>query len=264
LTRLAAGLEYDGSRFLGWQVQKHEPTIQSCVEKALSKVANHAVRITASGRTDAGVHAIEQVFHFDAESQRSERSWILGMNSHLPDGISGLWIRPVPGEFHARFTAVSRSYRYVILNRAVRPALDANRVTWCRRPLDAEAMNTAAQALQGEHDFTSFRAVACQARHPVREVSEISVRRKDAFVILDITANAFLYHMVRNIAGSLMAVGKGERPAGWIGEVLSARDRSLADVTAAPHGLYFRKTRYPPGYELPSRWRSFPWRLASA
>ncbi len=262
--RLAAGLEYDGSRFLGWQIQVQEPTVQSCVQQALSSVADHPVSVTASGRTDAGVHAIEQVIHFDTDSERSERSWILGMNSHLPEGISGLWVRPVPDEFHARFNAVSRRYRYVILNRQHRPALDAGRVTWCREPLDASLMNDAAQALAGEHDFTSFRASACQARHPVREIREISVRRQDNFVILDIAANAFLYHMVRNIAGSLIAVGRGDRDARWIGEVLKTRDRDSADVTAAAHGLYFYKTRYPASFGLPASLRPFPWRLASA
>jgi tRNA pseudouridine38-40 synthase len=243
--RLALGLEYDGSRFLGWQVQAQEPTVQACVEQALSAVADHQVSVTASGRTDAGVHAIEQVLHFDTDARREERSWILGMNSHLSGGISGLWVRTVTEDFHARFSAVSRRYRYVILNRQVRPALDADRVTWCRQPLDAEKMNQAAQSLKGEHDFTSFRAAACQARHPVREIHEISVRRSGAYVILDITANAFLYHMVRNIAGSLIAVGKGEQPPEWINRVLSACDRNLADVTAAAQGLYFVKAKYP-------------------
>ncbi|HKJ16463.1 MAG TPA: tRNA pseudouridine(38-40) synthase TruA [Xanthomonadales bacterium] len=262
MTRLAAGLEYDGSRFLGWQIQKQEPTVQSCVQRALSEVADHPVVVTASGRTDAGVHAIEQVIHFDTGSDREERSWILGMNSHLPRGISGLWVRPVSDEFHARFCAVTRRYRYIILNRQIRPALDTDRVTWCRQPLDAEAMNVAAQSLQGEHDFTSFRASACQARHPVREIREISVRRSDAYVILDITANAFLYHMVRNIAGSLMAVGKGDRSGEWIGEILAARNRDLADVTAAPNGLYFYQSKYPSEFDLPGGLRPFPWRLA--
>lgn len=256
--RLAVGLEYDGSRFLGWQVQAREPTVQSSVERALSIVADHPVSVTASGRTDSGVHALEQVIHFDTEASRSERSWILGMNSNLPTGISGLWLRSVPDDFHARFGAHSRSYRYVILNRQVRPALDNARVTWCKRPLDAEAMNEAAQALLGEHDFTSFRASACQARHPVREMREISVRRKGNCVVLDLTANAFLYHMVRNIAGSLMAVGTGEQSAGWIGEILAARRRDAAGVTAAADGLYFMKARYPGHYGLPGRLRAFP------
>lgn len=261
--RLAAGLEYDGSRFLGWQIQAQEPTIQSCVEKALSAVADHPVSVIASGRTDAGVHAIEQVVHFDTDAARTERSWILGMNSHLPEGIGGLWLRPVSDEFHARFSAVSRRYRYVILNRQARPALDAGRVTWCREPLDAAAMNQAAQVLVGEHDFTSFRASACQANHPVREVREISVRRSDNFVILDITANAFLYHMVRNIAGSLMAVGKGEHSVAWFEDVLASQDRDAADVTAPAHGLYFYKTRYPGSFGLPRTLRPFPWRLTA-
>ena len=262
--RLAAGLEYDGSRFLGWQIQAQEPTVQSCVQQALSRVADQPVSVTASGRTDAGVHAIEQVFHFDTDSERTERSWILGMNSHLPEGISGLWVKPVDDEFHARFNAVSRRYRYVILNRQVQPALDAGRVTWCREPLDAAAMNQAAQTLVGEHDFSAFRASACQARHSVREVREISVRRSDNFVLLDITANAFLYHMVRNIAGSLIAVGKSEEEPGWIADVLKSRDRDVAGVTASPHGLYFFKTRYPAEFGLPASLRPFPWRLSSA
>lgn len=251
--RLAVGLEYNGSRFLGWQVQAREPTIQSCVEQALSAVADHPVSVTASGRTDAGVHALEQIIHFDTEAEREARSWVLGMNSHLPLGISGLWAMEVKDDFHARFSAQSRSYRYVILNRPVRPALDAGQVTWARRPLNAVLMNQAAQVLAGEHDFTSFRASACQARHPVREIREISVRRQGALVILEVTANAFLYHMVRNIAGSLMAVGTGDSAPEWVEEVLRARSRDAAGVTAAPDGLYFVKARYPGGYGLPER-----------
>ena len=256
--RLAGGLEYDGSRFLGWQIQAREPTIQACVEQALSRVADHPVTVIASGRTDTGVHALEQVIHFDSDAKRDPRSWILGMNSHLPDGVSGLWIQAVDEEFNARFSAYSRRYRYVILNRQVRPAIDAGRVTWCRTPLDVQTMNEAAQALKGEHDFSSFRASNCQARHPVREIREISVRRQGTFVLLDITANAFLYHMVRNIAGSLMAVGKGEAEAGWIAEVLEARDRDAAGVTGAPDGLYFVKARYPGKFGLPGAVRPFP------
>lgn len=261
--RLAGGLEYDGSRFLGWQVQAQEPTIQACLERSLSTIADHPVSVTGSGRTDSGVHALEQVFHFDSQVQRDERSWVLGMNSHLPDGISGLWIRQVDDGFNARFDAFSRQYRYVILNRQVRPALEAGRVTWCRKPLDATLMNDAAQTLRGEHDFTSFRASACQARHPVREVQDIAVRRQGAYVIIDVTANAFLYHMVRNVAGSLMKVGKGEVPPGWIEEVLAARDRDCAGVTAPADGLYFVKARYPERCGLPARVRAFPFSLDS-
>lgn len=261
--RLAAGLEYDGSRFLGWQVQAREPTVQACVERALSRVADHRVSITASGRTDAGVHALEQVFHFDSNAERGERSWVLGLNSHLPEGVSGLWTRPVDDDFHARFSAYSRRYRYVILNRQVRPALDAGRAAWCREPLDAERMNRAAQALRGEHDFTSFRASGCQARHPVREVHDVSVRRHGNFVLLDIEANAFLYRMVRNIAGSLMAVGSGEKPPAWVAQALEARDRDAAGITAPAEGLYFVKARYPKKYRLPGRIRAFPFALSS-
>lgn len=256
--RLAAGLEYDGSRFLGWQVQAQEPTVQSSVEQALSRIANHPVKVTASGRTDTGVHALEQVIHFDSDAARSERQWILGLNSNLPEGISVLWMRQVDDEFHARFSAYSRRYRYVILNRQVRPALDQGRVTWVRQPLDAERMNQGAQHLVGEHDFTSFRASACQARHPVREIREISVRRQGDYLVMDVAANAFLYHMVRNIAGSLLEVGKGEQGPDWMAEILAARDRDQAGVTAPPDGLYFAKVRYPDHFGLPGRLRPFP------
>lgn len=256
--RLAAGLEYDGSRFLGWQVQAQEPTVQSSVEQALSRIANHPVKVTASGRTDTGVHALEQVIHFDSDAARSERQWILGLNSNLPEGISVLWMRQVDDEFHARFSAYSRRYRYVILNRQVRPALDQGRVTWVRQPLDAERMNQGAQHLVGEHDFTSFRASACQARHPVREIREISVRRQGDYLVMDVAANAFLYHMVRNIAGSLLEVGKAEQGPDWMADLLAARDRDQAGVTAPPDGLYFAKVRYPDHFGLPGRLRPFP------
>ncbi|MDX1556981.1 MAG: tRNA pseudouridine synthase A, partial [Xanthomonadales bacterium] len=178
--------------------------------------------------------------------------------SHLPLGISGLWVKPVDESFHARFDAHSRQYRYVILNRQVRPALEAGRVTWCREALDVNAMNQAAQALRGEHDFTSFRASACQARHAVREIHDIAVRRRGDYVTLEVTANAFLYHMVRNIAGTLMEVGTGRAEPGWVGEVLGACDRDCAGITAPPDGLYFVRVRYPGRFGLPSRKRAFP------
>ena len=256
--RYAIGLEYNGSEFLGWQIQLQEPTVQSCVEKALARVADCEVRVTCSGRTDTGVHALGQVAHFDSEVSRSERSWVLGLNSHLPDGISVLWARPVDDSFHARFSAFARSYRYVILNRWVRPAIDSRTMSWCRIPLDADKMNQAAQALLGEHDFTSFRAVACQARHPVREIQQISVQRTDNMVSLEVTANGFLYHMVRNIVGSLMRVGKGEKEVSWIREVLEMKDRAKAAATAQPEGLYFLSARYPDQYELPVPPQPFP------
>lgn len=251
--RLAGGIEYDGSRFLGWQIQRQEPTVQSSLQAALSRVADAPVTVTASGRTDTGVHAIEQVVHFDVGAKRSERSWVLGLNSNLPEGISALWVREVDEDFHARFSAVSRTYRYVIMNRRARPALQHGRVCWCPQPLDAEAMNEGALHLLGEHDFSAFRASACQARHPVREISAISVRRKDGLVFVDVTANAFLYHMVRNIAGSLIRVGKGIESPSWILSVLDSKDRDQAGPRAPADGLYFMKARYPGHFGLPER-----------
>jgi len=256
--RYAIGLEYDGSRFLGWQIQRQEPTVQACLERAVSAVANHEARVTCCGRTDTGVHAVGQVAHFDSVAERSERSWVLGINSKLPEGVSVLWIRPVGDDFHARFSAFSRSYRYRVLNRWVRPALEARRMAWCRQPLDADKMHAAAQALLGEHDFTSFRAGACQARHAVREIQAISVQRDGEVITLDVTANGFLYHMVRNIAGSLMRVGTGEAGVDWVERVLAARDRAQAAPTAAPEGLYFMAARYPDSFGLPSTPPDFP------
>lgn len=256
--RYAIGIEYDGSAFLGWQIQRQEPTVQGVLEQALARVADHEARVTCSGRTDTGVHALNQVAHFDSESRRSERSWILGLNSHLPAGVSVLWIREVDDEFHARFSAFARSYRYRILNRWIRPALGHDRLSWCRTPLDADKMHRAAQYLLGEHDFTSFRARACQARHAVREIQAISVRRHENEVCLDVTANGFLYHMVRNIAGSLIRIGAGEAQVEWMQEVLDKQDRTLAAPTAAPEGLYFLGARYPARYALPDQAPAFP------
>jgi tRNA pseudouridine38-40 synthase len=232
--------------------------VQGCLEAAVARVANHPARVTCCGRTDTGVHAIGQVAHFDSEAERSERSWILGLNSNLPAGVSVLWIRPVDDQFHARFSAFSRSYRYVILNRWIRPALEAKRMSWCRTPLDAAKMHAAAQALLGEHDFTSFRARACQARHAVREILAINVRREADVVTLEVTANGFLYHMVRNVAGSLMEVGMGEQPPDWLKELLESMDRTKAAPTAPPEGLYFLGARYPDHYRLPERVPAFP------
>jgi len=256
--RYAIGLEYDGTAFFGWQIQRQEPTVQSCVEAALGKVADHAVRVIACGRTDTGVHAVCQVAHFDSEVERDERSWVLGANSYLPNDISILWAREVDNDFHARFSAFSRSYRYRILNRWIRPALEAGRMSWCRKPLDADLMHLEAQTLRGEHDFSAFRAKACQSRHAVREIQEISVVRRGVEVVLEVTANGFLYHMVRNIAGSLMAVGSGEQAPGWLEQLLASRDRSLAAPTAAPEGLYFVSARYPAQYAIPTAGETFP------
>jgi tRNA pseudouridine38-40 synthase len=249
--RFAIGLEYDGAAYLGWQAQAQSPTVQETVETALSKVANHPVRIVCAGRTDTGVHAQGQVAHFDSDAERSGRQWLLGCNSQLPDDIAILWARPVTDDFHARFSAFARTYRYVILNRAPRPALDHGRVGWYRETLDERAMDAAARQLVGEHDFSAFRSAGCQANHPVREVQEVRVVRAGNRVHVDITANGFLYKMVRNIVGSLIAVGRGEHSPPWIAELLAGRDRTAAAPTAKPGGLYFRGVRYPATFGLP-------------
>jgi len=262
--RYAIGLEYDGSEFLGWQIQDKGPTVQSCIETAVAKVADHPARVTCCGRTDTGVHALGQVAHFDSDSQRSERNWILGLNSQLPRGVSVLWICQVGDAFHARFSAFSRCYRYRLLNRWIRPAIDARRLSWCRVPLSADKMHQAAQSLLGEHDFTSFRASACQARHAVREIQAIEVKRDGDVVTLEVSANGFLYHMVRNIAGSLLKIGSGERPVEWLAELLDLRDREQAAPTASPEGLYFVGARYPEEFDLPTSGLAFPrgWNLS--
>ncbi len=250
--RLAAGVEYDGSGFFGWQRQRQSPTVQECLEAALSQVSDHPITVHCAGRTDAGVHAFCQVVHFDTDAARRERSWVLGTNSRLHPGITLLWAREVDKDFHARFRAERRQYRYRILNRWVRPAIDRGRVAWMRRPLDAGRMHAAAQALVGEHDFSSFRAVGCQAKSPVREVHRIAVRRDACEIVIEIEANAFVYHMVRNIAGTLIAIGQGERPVSWAGEVLVARDRTVAGITAPAEGLYFMAPSYPGYPDLPT------------
>ena len=252
MPRIALGLEYDGSGFAGWQSQGHARGIQSVVEEGLSVVADHKVEVVAAGRTDAGVHAAMQVVHFDTSAIRSERSWMLGAVSNMPKQVSVLWAREVPETFHARYSALARRYRYVILNRTPRPALNADRVAWIREPLDEQRMHQAAQHLVGEHDFSSFRAAQCQSRTPMRNVYEIAVTRHGELVVLTVCANAFLHHMVRNIAGVLIAVGTGERSVDWPAEVLAYRDRRLGGVTAVPHGLYLAGIRYAPALNLPS------------
>ena len=249
--RYALGIEYDGAGFCGWQRQSHSPSVQQSIEKAITVVANHPVTVICAGRTDTGVHARGQVVHFDSPSERSERQWVLGINSNLPDAVRVLWVRGVDDSFHARFGALSRSYQYTILNRRVRPAIGFSYYGWCREALDAGRMNEAAQVLQGRHDFSAFRSTGCSAQHAIREVTLINVSRQGEVVKIDITANAFLYHMVRNIVGSLIQVGKGEKSGEWFEEVFHTQDRKLAGVTAEPHGLCFMNVRYDPKYKLP-------------
>ena len=250
--RIALGIEYDGSDFAGWQLQEEEVrTVQGSVEQALSTVADHPVRVICAGRTDAGVHATAQVVHFNTRAERGMRSWVYGANANLPKSVSVQWARPVSDEFHARFSAVQRRYRYVILNREVRPTFLAWRVAWEYRPLNEALMRQAAQLLVGEHDFSAYRAVACQAKSPVRNLYELKVSRDRDMVILDLEANAFLHHMVRNIAGVLMDIGAGKQPHAWAGEILESRDRALGGVTAPPHGLYLTGVGYPAHFDLP-------------
>ncbi len=250
--RIALGIEYDGSAFFGWQRQAGTRTVQGCLEQAVSQVANHPVTVVCAGRTDTGVHATGQVVHFDSEAPRSLRSWLLGINSNLPADANVSWVQPVEEDFHARFRAESRQYRYVILNRPTRSALLRQRVCWEHQTLDESAMGEGARHLLGEHDFTSFRTVACQAKHPVRTLQRLDVQRSGEFIYIDVQANAFLHHMVRNIAGVLIAVGRGERAPDWVAELLAARDRSAGGVTAAAAGLSLVGVNYPAHFGLPT------------
>ena len=250
--RIALGIEYDGSKFSGYQAQAHcVRTVQAALEAAVSTVANQPVTTAGAGRTDAGVHASGQVVHFDTTAERSERAWVYGINANLPKDVCVLWARPVADDFHARFSAERRAYRYVIFSRAVRPTFLAHRVTWDYRELDAGRMAEAARHLLGEHDFSSYRAVACQAKSPVRTLYRLEVQRHGPYTVLDAEANGFLHHMVRNIAGVLSAIGAGEHEPGWAREVLEARDRTVGGVTAPPHGLYLVGVGYPARFGLP-------------
>jgi len=249
--RYACGVEYDGNGFYGFQIQVQEPTIQSCLEKALSKVANHSVRLTCCGRTDTGVSATAQVIHFDTLSKRTEYQWIMGVNTNLPKGISLLWIKQVDDDFHARFSAIQRSYQYVIFNRWIRPAIGRHSLSWEMLPLDELNMHKAAQYLVGKHDFNAFRSSACQSKTPVKTINSISVIRKGNKVIMDVAASGFLHHMIRNIIGTLLPIGRGERPIESMLEILESRDRTKAGVTASPNGLSFNIVKYPKKYKLP-------------
>lgn len=251
--RVALALSYDGSAYRGWQSQRKPQvaTVQEALEQALSQIADAPVTVQCAGRTDAGVHASHQIVHFDSPADRTEKAWVSGGNTNLPRNIAIHWARPVPADFNARFSATARRYRYLILNTPARSALLSGGVTWESRPLDERNMHQAAQALIGELDFTSFRAVACQSRTPMRNVHFIDVSRHGDLVIIDIQANAFLHHMVRNIAGVLMAIGSGVQPVSWCQEVLLAKNRCVAAATAPPFGLYLTAVCYPEKFQLP-------------
>lgn len=249
--RYACGVEYDGHGFLGFQSQIQQPTIQDCLEKALSKVANHQIKLICCGRTDTGVSATAQVIHFDSSVDRTEYQWIMGVNTNLPQGISMIWIRPVTDEFHARFSAIQRSYQYVILNRWIRPAINRHNVTWEKSPLDAEKMHEAAQCLVGQHDFNAFRSSACQSKTSIKTVNFVNIERQNNLVIMDIAASGFLHHMIRNVIGTLLPIGRGEKPIKFMKTVLESCDRTQAGVTAPPNGLSFNIVKYPKKFNLP-------------
>jgi tRNA pseudouridine38-40 synthase len=249
--RIALGVEYDGAGFLGWQRQSEGRTVQGCMETAVSQVADHTVNVVCAGRTDTGVHATAQVVHFDTDAIRQPGNWVRGSNSHLPADIRILWAMQTTDEFHARFSARRRHYRYVIHNGATPGALLRQRVCQERLPLDEGLMRVAAGFLLGEHDFTSFRAAACQAKSPVRTIYRLDLTRSGEWIYIDIVANAFLHHMVRCIAGMLISVGRGEQPPGWLEAVLDARDRTQAGVNAPPGGLYLVAVEYEQSFTLP-------------
>lgn len=249
--RFAIGIEYYGSGFQGWQRQRGGRSVQGCVEQALGRVANQPVTVVTAGRTDTGVHATGLVAHFDTASQRSHYSWQRGANSFLPDDVAVTWVSSVPDDFHARFSALSRCYRYVILNRKTRSAVFRDLATWDYRPLNTARMQNAANSLIGEHDFSGFRAAGCQARSATRTLYKLDVHRHGAWICIDVCANAFLQHMVRNLVGVLTAIGAGEQPEEWATEVLVGRDRRLGGVTAPPCGLYLTTVEYPAHIALP-------------
>ena len=254
--RIVLGVEYNGSQFSGWQRQLNADSVQQCMEDAISKVADTQVVITTAGRTDTGVHATEQIIHFDCVSERQLKSWVKGVNRYLPNSISVLWAKAVEDSFHARSGARSRLYRYVICNRATRPALLDNFVTWEYASLDVQKMQHAARHLQGTHDFSSYRTVHCQAKSPVRTIEDISFSKHNEFIFIDVRANAFLHHMVRNIMGVLMAIGRGEQEEDWSLTVLQKCDRTLGGMTAPAAGLYLVKVQYDEIYGLDTniRW----------
>ena len=250
-TRIALAIEYDGSRFLGWQTQPGGGTVQDALEAALGGIADAPVRVTCAGRTDRGVHARAQVVHFDTDAQRPDSAWVRGVNATLPEAMAVLWAQRVAPDFHARYAAHSRTYRYVLLNRPVRPALAARYAGWHHAPLDIEPMREAAALLLGEHDFSAFRAAECQAKSPVRTLHSINIESGGERIDFTLRANAWLQHMVRNIIGTLVYVGKGRHPPQWAQKLLEARERARAAPTFGPEGLYLEAVEYESRWNLP-------------
>ncbi|CUX96645.1 tRNA pseudouridine(38-40) synthase TruA [Candidatus Doolittlea endobia] len=250
--KLVFGIEYDGSAYYGWQRQKELASVQACLEHAISTVADETVSIYGAGRTDAGVHATGQVVHFETRSRRSYAAWALGVNANLPADIAVRWVTSVPDDFHARFSATARRYRYIIYNHPLRSALLSRGLTYCYYPIDAPAMARAGQCLLGENDFTSFRSLQCQSTSPWRNVHYLHVTRQGYYVVIDIKANAFMHHMVRNIVGSLLIVGSGNQSENWVSDLLAYRDRTQAGPTARAEGLYLVGIDYPSRFILPT------------
>ena len=264
MTRVALGVSYNGQGYNGWQSQPSGNTIQDKLEAALGRFAAQPIHTLCAGRTDAGVHGLMQVVHFDAPVERAPSSWVRGTNTFLPPDIAVQWAQPVPDAFHARASAVARRYAYVLLQSPVRPSVEAGRVGWVFQPLDHVAMQQAADALLGEHDFTSFRASACQAHTPVKTLHRIAITRRGegegpCYWRFEFEANAFLHHMIRNIMGCLIAVGQGSRPPGWMAQVLAAKSRDAAAPTFSPDGLYFLGPVYDAAWGLPERTAAYDW-----
>ena len=253
--RIVLGLEYDGSQFCGWQTQPSGCGVQDHLEAALAHIAGERVETICAGRTDAGVHALGQLVHFDTAAVRPTSAWVRGVNASLPPGVAVLWAHEASTQFHARFSALNRCYRYVLLNRPVRPAVGHGRIGWFHLPLDAGRMDEAARLLVGEHDFSAFRSSECQARSPVRELRRIEIERRGDYVFFQFCANAFLHHMVRNLVGTLVYVGKGRHEPEWVSEVLASRDRARAAPTFDPAGLYLATVDYDPAWGLPASHR---------
>ena len=251
--RYALGIEYDGKNYCGWQRQKSVVSVQQKLEQALSKIADEPIEVVCAGRTDTGVNATNQVVHFDTNKIRKSVAWTLGVNTHLPNDIAVTWVKEVSDDFHARFSATARRYRYIIYNNQLRPAILSNGISHWHFPLNEKLMHQGAQHLVGKHDFTSFRTVHCQSHSPVRTIQHCEVMRQGEYVIVDVKANAFLHHMVRNVVGSLLRVGQSQEHTSWIKEVLELKNRCMAGVTAPPEGLYFVEVDYPEHFNLPKR-----------
>lgn len=252
MTRIVVGVEYHGAGFHGWQIQQGLRTAEGELTQGLSQVADHAVKLVCAGRTDRGVHALAQVVHFDSDAIRPAHSWLLGANSYLDIDLAVKWVCPMDSQFHARFSAISRTYVYIIYNHRAKPACFRRQATWISYPLALEKMQQAAECLLGKHDFSAFRAKSCQAKTAVRTIEKLSIVRQGDLLLLEITANAFLHHMVRNIVGALLAVGAGKEPSSWVKHVLAGRNRASAGITAPPDGLYLRQVRYPSQFALPA------------